>query len=306
MSDHLPPDHAERLALAFDAIDGLSVGDAFGQQYFSFPEWIRPRTLPVGPWHWTDDTAMAIGVYKELERRGRIEQDDLAAVFARNYAADRARGYGGMAHGILRAIHQGEDWCEVAGSAFDGQGSMGNGAAMRVAPLGAYFAGDLGRAAEQAKLSAEVTHAHPDGVAGGVAVAVAAAVVAAGRGDDPDDVRERLWAAVLDLTPPGPTRDGIEKASRLSPESHVDTAAGRLGTGDRVISSDTVPFCLWSAARWIEDYEEALWATVAGLGDRDTTCAIVGGIVAAYAGRESIPSLWRAERESLPVRPAAD
>jgi ADP-ribosylglycohydrolase len=244
---------------------------------------------------------MAIGLYAQLERHGRVQQDELAATFARNHAAEPGRGYGGMAHGILRGIYFGGDWRNVSRSVFNGEGSMGNGAAMRVAPLGAYFADDLARAAEEAKLSAEVTHAHPDGIAGAVAVAVGAAVATAGRGDPPDDVRRRLWDAVLDLTPPSETRDGIADAARLSPDLPPETAAGRLGSGYKVISSDTVPFCLWSAARWIEDYEEAFWATAAGLGDRDTTCAIVGGIAASYAGVKNIPQTWRAERESLPV-----
>jgi ADP-ribosylglycohydrolase len=72
-----------------------------------------------------------------------------------------------------------------------------------------------------------------------------------------------------------------------------------LGSGYRVIASDTVPFALWCAARHLDDYAEALWATVAGLGDRDTTCAIVGGIVALSAGRASIPADWLAAREPL-------
>lgn len=38
------------------------------------------------------------------------------------------------------------------------------------------------------------------------------------------------------------------------------------------------------------DYEAALWLTVSGLGDRDTTCAIVGGIVITCTGSEGIPA----------------
>ena len=44
---------------------------------------------------------------------------------------------------------------------------------------------------------------------------------------------------------------------------------------------------------------EALWNTVTALGDRDTTCAIVGGIVACQTGAESIPEAWLDCRESL-------
>ncbi|WP_375756947.1 ADP-ribosylglycohydrolase family protein [Corallococcus exercitus] len=55
----------------------------------------------------------------------------------------------------------------------------------------------------------------------------------------------------------------------------------------------------WCAARHLDSFEEALWCTVAGFGDRDTTCAIVGGIVALSAGRSSIPAPWLSAREPL-------
>ena len=71
-----------------------------------------------------------------------------------------------------------------------------------------------------------------------------------------------------------------------------------LGNGSRVTAPDTVPFALWCAARHADDFEEAMWTTVAGLGDRDTTCAIAGGIVAA--GGASIPAQWLEAREPLP------
>jgi ADP-ribosylglycohydrolase len=43
-----------------------------------------------------------------------------------------------------------------------------------------------------------------------------------------------------------------------------------------------------------------LWATAAGLGDVDTTCAIAGGIVAARTGIDAAPALWLNLREPLP------
>ena len=62
-----------------------------------------------------------------------------------------------------------------------------------------------------------------------------------------------------------------------------------------------MPFALWCAARHLDDDEEALGLTVSGLGDRDTTCAIVGGIVACYVGEEGIPVAWLQAREPLPA-----
>lgn len=101
------------------------------------------KELKPGPWYITDDTVMAIGIYKMLEQDGKIDQVKLAAEFARNYQLDDYRGYGGTAHAILRAIGEGEDWKTVSSNVFAGMGSMGNGAAMRVAPLGAYFHDDV-------------------------------------------------------------------------------------------------------------------------------------------------------------------
>jgi len=62
-----------------------------------------------------------------------------------------------------------------------------------------------------------------------------------------------------------------------------------------------VPLCFWVAARKSEDFAEALWETVSALGDRDTTCAIVGGILAARTGVEGIPRPWLEAREPLPL-----
>ncbi len=74
-------------------------------------------------------------------------------------------------------------------------------------------------------------------------------------------------------------------------------AAIALGNGSSVTAPDTVPFCVWSAAKHLDDYKEALVSTVIADGDCDTNCAIVGGIVVLYAGRDSIPADWRDARE---------
>lgn len=107
---------------------------------------------------------------------------------------------------------------------------------------------------------------------------------------------------MLAHTPPGATRRGLEKARSLPLDGKPETAAQALGSGQKVISEDTVPFSVWCAARHLDSYEEALWATVSGFGDRDTTCAIVGGIVVLSAGRESIPAAWLSAREPLAMR----
>ena len=62
---------------------------------------------------------------------------------------------------------------------------------------------------------------------------------------------------------------------------------------------DTVPFCLWAAAAYLDNYPQAIWATVRVGGDIDTNAAIVGGIVALSAGEAGIPAEWLRSREEL-------
>jgi len=291
------------LARARLALEGLSIGDAFGERFFVSPSLVESlileRAIPAAPWVWTDDTAMALSIFELLREEGRIDRDSLARRFGERYRRDPARGYGGTAHGILTAIAQGEEWREVAASVFDGQGSMGNGGGMRSAPIGGYFADDLDEVVEHAGASAEPTHAHPDGQAGAVAVAVAAALAWQMGAKERELSGDALLREVHARTPAGATRDGIQKAMTLPLSYDPRTAVSALGNGSRVISSDTVPFALWCAARHLDDFVEALWTTVSGLGDRDTTCAMVGGIVALAVGYDGIPTEFVESREPL-------
>lgn len=294
----------QRLARARCSLEGLSVGDALGG-FFEFAgshavKRIAARALPQPPWHYTDDTMMALSIVAVLRLSGAIDQDLLARSFAERY--ERARGYGPATRAVLARIRQGEHWRDAALSLFGGQGSYGNGAAMRAGPIGGYFADDLAAVAEQARRSAEVTHAHPEAVAGAIAAAGAAAWAWRLHGQPAPSPREFL-DLVLPLVPASQVRDSIERALDLPPDTSAHAAGIALGNGTRVSSPDTVPFALWCAARYLHDYQEAIWQTASGLGDVDTTCAIAGSIVALYTGEEGIPAAWRQAREPLPDWP---
>jgi len=166
-----------RLARALVSLEGLSVGDAFGERFFVSPSMTRAliteRALAAAPWPYTDDTQMALSLVETLSQFDVIDQEYLAGSFGRHY--DISRGYGPAMHQLLVLIRSRKPWRESARGLFGGQGSFGNGSAMRVAPLGAYFADDLDTLVEQAARSAEVTHAHTEASAGAIAVALAAA-----------------------------------------------------------------------------------------------------------------------------------
>lgn len=287
-------------AAARSSYDGLSVGDGLGQTFFADRDHmdalaaIAARRAPPAPWRpCSDDTVMATAILHGLERHGRVDQEALAADFARRFALDpERRGYGPMAYWLLHQLVGGRPWREVSPEVFRGQGSLGNGGAMRVAPLGAFFADDLARVVAEARASAEVTHFHPDGQAGAIAVAVAAALLVRGAAGG-------LLDGVLAATPEGETRAGLVRARELL-GAPVREAVAALGDGRLVRSSDTVPFALWCAARCPRSYEDAVWLALQGLtepeSDRDTMLAIVGGVVGAVAPP---PPAWVAAREPL-------
>ncbi len=320
--------HEQRMARCLRSLDGLSVGDAFGQCFFSIfhhlPREGENRRIPAPPWMWTDDTAMACGIVEVLQRHQAIDQDDLAMTFAKRYMAAPDRGYGGGAKHLLVEIYSGTSWRKASQALFNG-GSMGNGSAMRVAPLGAYFADDIPRLIDEARQSAEVTHAHPEGIAGGIAIALAASFASAHSMSlavsqinacssakpqaspkpiakpSPKLVRD-FFDFVLEHTPASETRDNITRATNLPRSSALDEAIRTLGNGSQITCPDTVPLCLWLAARHWTSFTDALWTTAAAMGDIDTNCAIVGGIV-ALSDPHPIPQDWLDARGRIPLDP---
>ncbi|WML82957.1 ADP-ribosylglycohydrolase family protein [Streptomyces sp. VNUA74] len=294
MTAHSSPDG--RLDRALSSLRGLSVGDALGSQFFvpeNYPL-LKRRELPPGTWQWTDDTEMACSVVSVLATHLRVDQDALALSFARHHDFDR--GYGPAVNRLLRLVREGGDWRELAAALFNGQGSWGNGAAMRIAPLGAWYADDPEQATHQAEISAYPTHQHREAVVGAMAVAAAAALAA-----DPSGPPKAhgLLDGVIALVPKSAVGTGLRRARDMLDYGDAATVAAVLGCGRRTTAHDTVPFALWSAARALGDYETAFWTTAQVGGDVDTTCAIVGGVIAA--GRAGAPPAeWAGRVEELP------
>jgi ADP-ribosylglycohydrolase len=241
---------------------------------------------------------MAISLVAVLKSHGQVDRDALSKRFARRFERDPERGYGKMTRIQLRENLAGQPWQVTAARAFGGQGSMGNGSAMRVAPLGAYFTDDLERVAAEARASSCVTHVHPEGVAGAVATAVAAAVGLRLRESDQRKT-PGFFAEILRLTPESEVRRKILLASQIPGDTAVKEVARILGCGELVTAPDTVPFCVWVAAHHLDDYTLALAKTISVGGDCDTNAAIVGGIVALSTGRPGIPEDWLKTREPI-------
>jgi ADP-ribosylglycohydrolase len=289
-----------RVDRVWDVLEGLSVGDALGRRFAAAgaetDARLAARVVPPPPWRWSDDTVMAVSVADVLARADGIDQDDLAEDLASRWEPDR--GFGPASRELLLALRAGGRWWVLAPAAYDGEGSYGAGAAARAAPIGAWWADDLEAVVDEAEAAAEVTHAHDEGVAGSVAVAVAAAL-ATRRGGDAL-AGSALLAEVASHLPTSRVADHVETAAILGPDADPARVADRLGAGTGSASFDVVPFALWAAARSLADWPEAVWTALVAPGDRDTRGAIAGAVVAARTGRDAVPAAWREARERLP------
>jgi poly(ADP-ribose) glycohydrolase ARH3 len=275
---------------------GLAVGDALGGRFEAqSADAVRARAPTVEAlmahpqdeiWY-TDDTQMAIGVAETLIARGQIIEEGLCQAFVANYVP--SRGYGRGARAVLEAMEDGRDHRRVAEQYFPG-GSYGNGAAMRVAPVGLFYRDDHRRLAEQARLSALPTHVHPLGIEGAQVLALAVALASRTARFE----RPAFFGELLSACESAAYRDKIEEAARAqSPEE-----LARLG--NRIEALHSVPTAIASFALTPESFEATIGNDILLGGDTDTLAAMAGAVAGAYLGAGRLPQRLVGLLESSP------
>lgn len=229
---------------------------------------------------YTDDTQMAIGVAEVLCEFGRIDAGALAGRFVANY--DPNRGYGQGARKILRAIESGVDWRVAAQEAFAGAGSLGNGAAMRAAPIGVFFAGDLDRVAHEAELSALPTHAHLIGIDGARLLSVSAALAARSAGSPLD--RGEFLTMLRQCARTEEFQWQIDHAMQLEPYQSLIVFGNCIEAHRSVMTSI---LCFVDSP---DDWARAVARAIGQGDDVDTLAAMTGALCGARLGIEAIPA----------------
>ncbi len=272
---------------------GLALGDAMGAPHEGgfvgrFAWWV----LGIGHGdllRWTDDTQMAVVLAESLAEHGRVDADDLAKRWA--WQMDGRRGYGPGTRKLLLRVLQGETWQAASRSVFP-EGSFGNGAAMRAAPIGLFFHHDPEALRRAAELASSITHAHPLGIEGGVLIARATALAlkAAVNGTRPvgGSIAFDPDAFLVELAH-GCTQ--VEFCNRLAAARQVqspDDAAGRLGHG--VLAHQSAVTAVLAFCRCSDDFMKLMEFVVAVGGDTDTIAAMAGGLFGALRGPKSLPS----------------
>jgi len=140
-------------------------------------------------------------------------------------------------------------------------GSWGKGSAMRVSPIG-YAYETLDEVLKEAKLSAEVTHDHPEGIKG--AQAIASAVFLARQGASKDEIRSYIETTfAYDLS---------ETIEEIRPRYFFDVSC-----------QGSVPQALIAFLEG-EDFEDAVRKAISIGGDSDTIGCMAGAVAGAFWG----------------------
>jgi poly(ADP-ribose) glycohydrolase ARH3 len=229
----------------------------------------------VKPWRYTDDTEMAIGVAEALVKDRRIVAESLCEAWVANCTPGRPYGASRL---VLEAMARHEDHRAVAENLFPG-GSFGNGAAMRVAPVGLFFRDHPDRAWDEARLSALPTHVHPLAIEG--AQLIAAAVAFAVRQADID--RDAFLADLQRRSATDAFRARLQLARQLRSRDELP----RLG--NHVVALDSVVTAIACFAFSPDSYPQTVADAVFLGGDTDTIAAMAGAISGARLGKSAIP-----------------
>ena len=275
---------------------GLAVGDALGGRFEArSAESIRERFLSVEAlirypqdeiWY-TDDTQMAIGIAETLAEHGEIVESALCRTWVRYYLP--SRGYGSGARAVIEAMEEGRDHRAVAARYFVG-GSYGNGAAMRVAPVGLFFRDDESRLWDQARLSALPTHLHPLGIEGAQLIARAVGWASRAQRFDRIEFFQHLQSACTTT----------EFRAKLALAATVETPSDLAQLGNGIEALESAPTAIASFALTPDSYADTIANVIFLGGDTDTMAAMAGAISGAYLGIDAIPTslLQRLETSS--------
>jgi poly(ADP-ribose) glycohydrolase ARH3 len=282
---------ADRLDRFRGLMVGTAVGDCLGRPvegHRDVPvEYLEELTSKPPPLIYSDDTIMTILVAESLLESDGFDGEDMAMRFAEEFNAEPHRGYGRGVVEVFSRVLRGEPWDRAARRQFDGSGSYGNGAAMRVAPVALWPHESLFELAWLAQDTARVTHTHPVGMEGAVIQAIAADfALCADGGTDASELLETLDR----FTRTEEFRAKLELLAECQQRADDEFARLQLGTSVRADGSVvTALYCFLLA----ESFEAAVLRAIGLGGDTDTIGAMSGALAGARFGLRGIPGQWQ-------------
>ena len=278
---------------------GVAIGDAIGASWEGHrmldEHEIELIATVSHPLHYTDDTHMTIGVAESLVECGGFDGAHMARRFVNNYLKEPWRGYGPGPPQVFRLIESGEPWDKAAAHIYRG-GSFGNGAAMRVAPIGLFFWNSPAELREAAYLSSLITHSHVLGMEGAALQAMAVALAVAENPDRLLDTPSFVSRLLNFATEDAYRAKIIEFGTLLEHADDRQRVVHQLGHGVEAFNS--VPSAIFSFLSHPQDFASTVIYAVSLGGDTDTIASMAGAICGAYQGIEALPSKWQSQLEN--------
>lgn len=273
----------DALGMPVEGMDYKSIEEKFGQ----VREMLNGR-LQKGSY--TDDTQMMIGVAESLHKNSGFCGEDMLNCFAENFSAER--GYGRSTATIIEEIKKGAKWNEVGEIVFKG-GSLGNGAAMRSAPIGLYYYDNLDELITVGKEAAQITHAHRLGYEGAILISLGVAFALKYRSLDEFSAKERFIRSIQKAYPFSKEYlNAFDKILQLLRRRKLSRNEVISNLGVSVKAHESVPVSLYAFLRNSNSFEEAVVYAVNLGGDTDTIGAMTGSLAGAYHGCRMIPERW--------------
>ncbi len=249
--------------------------------------------------NYTDDTDMTLALGESIAQTGGVDPEDIAKKFSLH--CDLTRGY---AIGTIKAVlslRAGLKWHQVARMVFE-NGSFGNGAAMRVSPVGLFYHDDLDKIQEEAIRQASITHVHPLGQWGAVMQACCVGLAVSHNPKGPfkkeqmvTSLREVLWRGQIEYMK---ALNKIEEMVAQEKKLQARQVVHVLGNGVEALFS--VPSACYIAITYSPDFCDAIRAAISLGGDTDTIAGMVGAIVGAHVGEKGLPGEWIEQLEDGP------
>ncbi len=275
---------------------GSALGDAIGELGFRYRN--KSKLLEAlernEVLRYTDDTAMSLALVEHiLTNEGMIEPELLGKTFHEHFKREPWRGYGPGPPTIFQNVNQTEmSYVEAAKFLYNGEGSFGNGAAMRIIPVGLYYFDASDEMIREAATRSSIpTHAHPLGVEGACILAKATSL--AMKSDDLSDIDdkvafiEELIQFTINPKYEQQLRTSMQLLVEQAPLSH---AARKLGSNVTALKS--VPFAIHAFLHNPKEYRGSLLETIMISRDKDTVGTMSGGMVGAHQGINCIPIRW--------------
>jgi poly(ADP-ribose) glycohydrolase ARH3 len=289
----------ERLRSKFlGSLIGTGVGDSLGASLEGWhmvdPAEVRALAESRHTLIYTDDTHMTLGVAESLIANKGFDGEHMTHRLMENYSREPFRGYGPGPPRVFRLIKGGEAWDKAAEKLYGG-GSFGNGAAMRIAPVGIFYHDEPAKLKEIAYKSSQITHAHELGKEGAALQAYAVALATRAKPSlefGADEFLRRL----TDFIEHEVYKQKLKRAKELLGEKDKSKVITELGHGIEAFNS--VPTAIYSFLSHSNSFEEAVIYAISLGGDTDTIGAMTGAICGAYLGVEAIPHKWQAKLEN--------